>query len=48
MGGNLLLPDGTFSMPRIHVYDVSGTPTETSAFLPDTVNSLPPRLVAAY
>jgi hypothetical protein len=47
-GGSLLLPDATASMPRIHVYDVTGAPAETSAFAADTVNGLPPRQVAAY
>jgi hypothetical protein len=49
-GGRLLMPDANAAMPRIHVYDVSGAgaPTETAAFVPDTVNGLPPREVAWY
>lgn len=48
-GTNLLLPDATAAMPRLHVIDVStATPTETAAFVTDATNGLPPRLVAAY
>jgi hypothetical protein len=47
-GGQLLLPDASDAQPRIHVIDVTGTPTETSAFAADTVLNLAPREVAAY
>jgi hypothetical protein len=49
-GARLLVPDALASTPRIHVYDVTGTgvPAETSAFVADTVNGLPPREIAAY
>jgi hypothetical protein len=46
--GQLLLPDAAAAQPRIHAFDVTGTPTETSAFAADTVLNLPPREVAAY
>ena len=46
--GHLVIPDAGSAQPRIHVYDVSGAPTETSAFVADTVLNLPPREVAAY
>jgi hypothetical protein len=48
--GRLLVPDADMAMPRIHVYDVSGTgaPTEGTAFMADTVNGLPPREIAWY
>ena len=35
-------------MPRLRVFDVSGTPTETGAFATDATSGLPPRVVAAY
>jgi hypothetical protein len=48
--GRLLLPDAKASAPRVHVFDASGagTPTETTAFEPDTANGLPPREIAWY
>jgi hypothetical protein len=48
--GRLLIPDANAAMPRIHVYDATGAgaPTETSAFVADTVNGLPPREIAWY
>ncbi len=46
--GRLLIPDAKASQPRIHVYDITGTPTETSAFEPDPINHLPPRELAGY
>jgi hypothetical protein len=48
--GRLLVPDADASTPRVHVFDIrgAGAPTETLAFVPDTVNSLPPRQVAWY
>jgi hypothetical protein len=46
--GQFLLPDGSASAPRIHVYDIAGTPTEAASFVDDTVNGLPPRQVEAY
>jgi hypothetical protein len=44
----LLLPNGAASMPRVHVYDITGTPAETGTFVADSVNQLPPRQVAHY
>jgi hypothetical protein len=44
----LFLPDATPSAPRVHVLDVTGQPTETSAFAADTVLNLPPREVAWF
>ena len=37
-------------MPRIHVFDTTGAgaPTESSAFVADSVNGLPPREIAWY
>ena len=46
--GRLLVPDADMAMPRIHVYDVTGAPTEGTAFMADTVNGLPPREIAWY
>ena len=47
--GRLLVPDANAAMPRIHVYDVSGTaPTEGQAFVSDSANGLPPREIAWY
>jgi hypothetical protein len=48
--GRLLVPDAKASMPRIHVFDATGTgaPTESSAFVADSVNGLPPREIAWY
>jgi hypothetical protein len=48
--GRLLVPDADASTPRVHVFDIrgAGAPTETLAFVPDTVNGLPPRVVAWY
>jgi hypothetical protein len=52
VGGNgrLLLPDATAAMPRVHVFDASGSgaPTEQSTFVADSVNGLPPREIAWY
>ena len=47
-GRNLLLPDASPAMPRVHVYDVSATPVETSSFVSDAANGLAPRQVAPY
>jgi hypothetical protein len=46
--GRLVLPDAGSTPPRVHVYDVSAAPTETTAFVADTVLNLPPREVAWY
>jgi hypothetical protein len=48
--GRLLVPDGTVSTPRIHVFDATGAgaPSEESVFVADTVNGLLPRQVAWY
>ncbi len=48
--GRLLVPDAKASMPRIHVFDTTGAgaPTESSAFVADSVNGLPPREIAWY
>jgi hypothetical protein len=48
--GRLVIPDANAAMPRIHVFDANGAgvPTESSAFVADTVNGLPPREVAWY
>jgi hypothetical protein len=48
--GRLLVPDASASLPRIHVFDATGAgmPTESSSFVADTVNGLPPREVAWY
>jgi hypothetical protein len=47
-GGRLLVPDATASQPRVHVFDITGTPTETSAFTSDPNNGLPPREITGY
>jgi hypothetical protein len=47
-GGRLLVPDATRAQPRVHVLDVTGTPTGLSAFEADTVNHFSPREIAAY
>ena len=47
-GTTLLLPDGSKTMPRVRLFDVSGTPTESGAFVTDATSGLPPRLIAAY
>jgi hypothetical protein len=47
-GGQLLLPDGSVAMPRVHVYDVTAVPSETGSFLADTVSMLSPRQIARY
>jgi len=47
-GPTLLLPDGSKTMPRLRLFDVSGTPMEGDGFVIDAANGLPPRVVAAY
>ena len=47
-GGRLLVPDATKTQPRVHVLDISGTPTGLNAFEADTVNHFAPREIAAY
>jgi hypothetical protein len=47
-GGRLLVPDATMAQPRVHVLDITGTPTGLSAFEADTVNHFAPREIAAY
>ena len=46
--GRLVLPDAGSAQPRLHVYDVTAAPTETDAFVADSVLNLPPREVAWY
>jgi hypothetical protein len=46
--GRLLIPDAGSAQPLVHVYDVTGTPTETGSFVADSVLNLPPREVAWY
>ena len=48
LGTTLLLPDGSKTMPRLRLFDVSAAPTETGAFVTDATSGLPPRSVAAY
>ena len=44
------MPDANAATPRVHVFDARGTgaPTETTSFVADTANGLPPREIAWY
>jgi hypothetical protein len=46
--GVLLVPNSTRTMPQIDLYDVSGPPTATTAFVSDPVTGLPPQQIAPY
>jgi hypothetical protein len=42
------MPNSTARTPRIDLYDVTGTPTATTAFTSDPVTGLPPQEIAPY